>query len=395
MKTKFIFAFLFLSLFDVQPQEKDSLWNSFREKTDEFIIKERSRNYFEDSNFAYHLAQSIINTTVERKAVMYLSETFEQDTLPNIRDFVRRIMEEIAQHSNDSISRKKAIHYILSTSINPDLGYFYLADFDESIKQKIMQLYKRQPTKELYFLVETEVQRNMRYLYKNYDNQINDSIKKYNGTKSYAEIKEQIYQKQVSDEMNKILNAKPSNVILIISGQLHLEDAIPYLKEYANDKKNENKMMNAVCALAIMRVEDYEDRAVTYFDIDTYDSDTRLASIINSQKIWYAYIRRLKSEGYSDKCPDAYFAIRALSNVLKDFPRTDRPWFEGYVEFEDGIRIPIPSKITPKLIVPDDCGMSTQIEKTPINPDHIKYVVDWMEANKGKYELKQKVEKAF
>jgi hypothetical protein len=276
------------------------------------------------------------------------------------------------------------------------LSYYLLEDFDDSIKQKIMQLYKREPSKNLSFLIETAIQQKMRVYSNSYDRQINDSIKKYNHAKSYEDFKEQIFQSEISNEINKILNENPSHKIMIISGQLNLQEAIPYLKEYvSNPTYNEETKMYAVCALAIMRVEDYEDRAATYYDIDHNSSSTRLAEIINSQKVWYTFMRRLKSEKYDGKCPEAYFVIRSLGRTLKKFPITDRPRFEDYIELDNGMIVGIPSKIEPVRIVPDDCGMADNTKKIPINPDHIKIVVDWMEANKGKYELQQKIERTF
>jgi hypothetical protein len=56
----------------------------------------------------------------------------------------------------------------------------------------------------------------------------------------------------------------------------------------------------------------YEDRAVTYFDTDNYDHDTEFAEVINNQKIWYAYLRRLKSVKYMDKCPVTYSTVKDL-----------------------------------------------------------------------------------
>ena len=64
------------------------------------------------------------------------------------------------------------------------------------------------------------------------------------------------------------------------------------------------------------------------------------------------------------------------------------------IELEDGILVR-PLKVIIAPLAPDDCGMSTQTKRTPVNPEHIKVVVDWMEANKGKYELQDKIERTY
>jgi hypothetical protein len=378
----------------MEAQETDSLWIDFKKKLDRQVAIERERYYFDDSDFAYHLSKSIINTSIEKHAVTFLSETYKADTLQNVRDLITRMMEEIAFRSNDDISRKIAIHYILDTSFVPDVSGFWLKDFDDSIKQKIIQLYNRKLTKELTFLIEMDIQRKMREYKEQYDKQINDSIKKYSQKKSYEAIRREIFQSEFAKQADRMVNNKPSTDIMIISGQLNLREVVPYLKEYANDTLLAPREY-AIYALATMRVENYEERAVGYFDIDTDKTDAKLAAIINSQKIWYAYMRRLKSKKYAGDCPVAYETIRDLGKVLKNFPKTDRPWYEGERELENGMKILIPSKTKPVFLVPDDCGMSTQTERTPVDPEHIKVVVDWMEANKGKYELQDKIERTY
>ena len=185
--------------------------------------------------------------------------------------------------------------------------------------------------------------------------------------------------------MTKILNAKPSNRVIIISGQLHLKEAIPYLKEFANNEKYKDAMRTcAVFSLAIMRVEDFEDRAVAYFDIDTDSGDVEFAEAINSQKVWYAYMSRLKSQKYDGRCPVAYCTITRLGNVLKDFPVYE------WIELANGKIV-----YTPVPLVPAECGSTENSKKVPINPDHIKLIVGWMESNKGKYEPMQKIDRTF
>ena len=76
-----------------------------------------------------------------------------------------------------------------------------------------------------------------------------------------------------------------------------------------------------------------------------------------------------------------------LGKVLKNFPKTDRPWIEEWIELDDGVMLPIPSREKPIPLVPVECGLAERSTNVLLNPNHIKIVVDWMEANKGKYEL--------
>jgi hypothetical protein len=182
----------------------------------------------------------------------------------------------------------------------------------------------------------------------------------------------------------RITEAVPSSSHLINIAQFDIKESIPYLKELAN-----NGIESAVYALAIMQVEDYEDKAVTYFDIDTYSYDYNWAEIINSQKVWYAYMSRLKSNKYVGYCPVSYRTIDELFYVLKDFPRSI---IRNLMEpLYDGMLVPVEVE----KIVPDDCYNTEISENIPINPDHIKIVVDWLEANKGKYELRQETDRTF
>jgi hypothetical protein len=125
---------------NTEAQETDSLWVDFKKKLERQVAIERERYYFDDSDFAFHLSKSIINTSIEKHVVMFLSETYKADTLQNVRDLITRTMEEIAFRSNDDISRKIAIHYIPDTSYAPDMRGFRLKDFDDFIKQKIIFL---------------------------------------------------------------------------------------------------------------------------------------------------------------------------------------------------------------------------------------------------------------
>jgi hypothetical protein len=133
-----------------------------------------------------------------------------------------------------------------------------------------------------------------------------------------------------------------------------------------------------------MRVDDYEDRAAAYFGTDTNRAEMWLAGIINSQKVWYAFIHLLKSQRYDGKCPVAYSTISGLGNSLKDFPVYE------WIELADGKIL-----FTPVPLVPDECRDTESVKKVPINPDHITLVVGWMEANKGKYEPRRIIDRTF
>jgi hypothetical protein len=397
MKIKvFLLCIVWLFWSNIQARETDSLWNTFMKELDEIVLQEKAHPAERfDNSYSRNgkIINILMNSPIEERGLEYMFQNFGRDSLPNVRDFLRGVFYQIARKSDNQSARKTAIKYNFalpeatiraSFAFEPNLLGTRLGDFDDNLKQELMKQYTRQFTdEELTFYAESQIKYWKRH--KN-DYDIRNVIKKHQDTISYEEGKKILFDSLVFEYKERLRNAMPSDRIMVLSGRLHLQEAIPYLKEYANDNTFDRREY-AIYALATMRVEDYEDRAVTYFDIDAASNDTWIARIINSQKIWYAYMRRLKSEKYDGFCPVAYSTIRHLGDVLKDFPITDRPWFEGYFEFDDGMRILIPSKIEPVRIVPDECGMSNQKGKTLINLDHIKVVVDWMEANKGKYEL--------
>jgi hypothetical protein len=73
---------------------------------------------------------------------------------------------------------------------------------------------------------------------------------------------------------------------------------------------------------------------------------------------------------------------------LKEFPKY----------YPEEIHPSYPGELLPvtlRRLVPRDCGLSTQQERTLIDEEVIKIVVDWMEANKGKYELVKPVKTTF
>ena len=187
----------------------------------------------------------------------------------------------------------------------------------------------------------------------------------------------------VSSDKKNFINQLPSHSILIDAAQLNLKETIPYLEAYVNDEKYEDYYKKyAICALAYMRIGNYGKVAVKYFEGDDDDRDNiRLAKYLNNQDIWYTYIQRLQSKKYYGNCPVAYRSINSLASTLKNFPK--------YYPPEPGWTISI------RLLVPEDCDMSTRSKKVPIDEGVISIVVNWMEASKGKYELIEPIERTF
>jgi len=412
MKTK-LTLILLLIISNIYAQEKDSLlWSSFQTELDkiiriqtenEFIINETDYKQYDKKEFI----RLLLNTSIEQQGMDYIAQHYGKDSLVLVRKFVSSVIDEIATDSKNSLNRRKAINYLLDYSLSPSISQFLLTDFDNEAKQKIVRFFSRQYTEgEVNFYAVTQAKYDMIKSKEWYDyyipNYIKEQKQKYKKKVSYEEVWELFYQTNIAKYKENFVKFPVNDYelhhlkyLILNVGLLNIQEAIPYLKEYADsDKYNDEMRMYAVCALAAMRVENYEDRAITYFDVDM-SGYTWLAEIINSQKVWYTYMRRLKSEKYNGYCPVAYSTIRILGNTLKKFPVTDRPRFETRVELDNGMIVGIPSEIKPIPLVPDDCGLSTQTTKTPINPDHIKVVVDWMESNKGKYELQREIDRAF
>ena len=411
MKTKFILLLLVITG-NIQAQKENSvLWGTFQTELDkimrvqthnEFAINNENYIHFSDKEFM----ETILNTPIEQKGMDYIAQNYGKDSLFLIRNFACSVFEKIAANSTDSLSRQKAINYILDYTLYPSISRYLLTDFNEEAKQKIVKLVGRQYSEEeINFFSISQIRHDTIEFNHTFQLEIQDYIQKQKQRNaqeiSYLEARKIIFQSRVSNSKEYLLKFPVRELsymrsIIINAGQLNIQEAIPYLKEYANsDKYDEKIQMYAVCALAMMRVEDYEDKAVSYFDIDIYSLDTMLAKLINSQKVWYAYMNRLKSQKYSGNCPVAYCTITMLGNVLKDFPTTDRPWIERWIELENGVRIPVPSREMPIPLVPDECRSTEISAKVPINPNHIKITVDWMEANKGKYELIDPVTRTY
>ena len=405
MKTKFILLLLLINSNLIQAQKTDStLWSSFQTELEK-IIRVQTHNEFTINNEDYmHFSDKefwnlLLNTPIEQKGMDYIAQNYGRDSLVFIRNFARSVFETIAAHSADSLSRQKAINYILDYALYPSISNYLLTDFNEEAKHKIIKLIRRQYSEEeLNFFAVSESRRDTIRYNHIFQLSVQEYIQKQKQRNeqeiSYQEASRMIFQSRVSDFKERLRKFPDHDIelmylrcIILNAGQLNIKEAIPYLKEYANsDKYDEETRKHAACALAMMHVEDYEDRVVSYFDIDSYNLDTWLAKIINSQKVWYAYMGRLKSQKYDFYCPVAYSTMTMLSNVLKNFPTTDRPSIE-WVKLDDGGMLPIHSRVRPISLVPDECRSTESTTKVPINPAHIKIVVDWMEANKGKYEL--------
>ena len=405
MKTKTTLIILAITTSVLQAQLPDSLWTVFKKELNEIVLQEKGNTTYNfDNSFSRNgkLTNILMNSPIEEQGLEYMFQNFGRDSLPNVRDFLRGVFHNIARNSNNKSARKAAIKYSFAlpeATIGSGYALFFepriyglrFGDFDDDLKQELMKLYTRQfSDEELSFYAESHIKYRMKASMNSYEIMITDSVKKYQGVISYEDAKEKIFQSEVSVYKQRLQNATPSYRILINTAQLNMTEAIPYLEKYANEGRE-----YAVYALAYMGVGDYLTRSIQYFSTDDDRDDRRIASVMNNQDIWYAYIHRIKSEKYVNNCPVAYRTISDLGYLLKDFPITDRPWFEDTAELPNGMIILIPSKIEPVRIVPDDCGMSTQAIKTPINPDHIKVVVDWMEANKGNYELQRNIDRTF
>ena len=367
------------SIIAINAQETDSLWNSFLQNLGE-TIETKLKN--EARYNVRKITDTFINTDIEEKALDYIADNCTKDSLLEIVGISRDAFKNVGARSESIMCRKKAIHYYLDISLDPALRGFFLSDFDESIKQRVIDRFFRRYTDEEvnhYAALELNYQIRKRQSHIRYKiDQYISKQKKTNGNElSFVEAQELVYQEIILEERENILN-RPLGLRNIINiGQLNIEEMIPLLKEYAEDEKADSRQKEyAIYALAILRIDNYEDKATFYFDIDTYSLDTELAEVMNSQKVWYAYTTRLKSEKYRRYCPVAYFTIQDLYEVLKKFLEN---------EDENSEEPFIPFHLYP--IVPAECGWSFQTERTPINPDCISLVLDWMEKNKGKYEI--------
>jgi hypothetical protein len=316
-------------------------------------------------------------------------ESVKYSPLVNLRAYVRRILYEIAKNSTNPSSRQKALSYtfdVYDRLIPPKLNDLWLEDFNDDIKQKILNLISHQYTKEnLSFYSESIVKQDMITFKDWYKGMIEDSVKTHKIT--FDEARQFIYHSQVEEKIERFYNNIPEdnfNKLMIIAAQLNITEAVPYLKKYADDEKYKNSFQPyAIFSLACMRIEDYERKAVEYFRTDNYIQSKLIHKIINSQGIWYTYIERLKSEKYWGNCPVAYETIRDLHLILSGFPDRYIP------KRKNASRYCMPEP----YLIPDDCGFTD--ERIPIDDEVIKIVVDWMEENKGNYKLLYPVKKTY
>jgi hypothetical protein len=412
-KTKIILISLLVLFIRVQinAQEMDSLWNTFLIEFNKGVSWERqyaytTEHYCNDLLLQEKIVKILTNTTlneeitknwfthnhkveiqsstIEERALEYMYVNYARDSLPNIRDFIGQIFYEVAQCSHNTSNRKKAIGYLLDCYLATELHGLRLEDFDNNSKQKLVKQFTRQfSEEELCFFAESHVKYWMINNKRAYDYMIADTLKKYQNTITYEEVKKQIFQSNVIEYKRKFINQLPSYSILIDAAQLNLTEIIPYLEAYVNNEKYEDYYKKyAICALAYMRIGSYEKVAVKNFEGDEEDRDNiRLAKYLNNQDIWYTYIQRLQSKKYYGNCPVAYRSINSLASALKNFPK--------YYPPEPGWTI------STRLLVPEDCDISTRSKKVPIDEDVINIVLDWMETNKGKYELIEPIERTF
>ena len=380
MKTRIIlltFASLLLSKNAFAQEDKDVLWSNFRVALDEEVTRMRAR---ERSDRILNLESLFLDTPIERKVVEYLAETFARDTIPNIRSWIGRTMKVVAHHSNDSISRQQAILFILDTSLaSPRLSRLLLSDFNDNIQQQIMKIYRLEPTESIIFSVERTIRNQFMVNQSFFNRRKNELLQQYGNTKSDEEIRQQVYEITFAEEMDRVLRNRLSLSLIILTGQLNMREAIPYLKEIANDDEHRYSRY-AKYALATMRVGDFEERAARDFEIDTLRWDVHFARIINSQKVWNAYLYRIKSERHYGDCPVAYLTIIALDDAVK-------------VRMPDGVP-PMPS---PSFGLRDACSRTTACPRVtvPIDPDVIRFAVIWMREGKGRFELREEVIRAF
>jgi hypothetical protein len=405
MKIKLLLLLFVLSS-NIYAQETDSLlWYSFKAELDSIIQIQRINEWIPDEKDyvkfnTKKLMGFLINSPIEEEGLDYIALQYGRDSSVLVRSFVLSVLSEIIEKSNNGLCKRKAINYTLDYSFNPFVSKLLLIDFDEEAKRKIAQFLSGQHSEErINFFAETRLKYDMIKYNESYKDRIQNYIKKQKHQKevSYEEAQDTIYQRDLLRYKEKMRNIPFYPYLtyerdvfalqckILNAGQLNIQEAIPYLKEYANnDKYNKEIKKYAICALATMRVEDYEDRALTYFDIDSACDETWLAKIINSQKVWYAYMHGLKSQAYKGKCPVSYCTITRLGNTLKDFP------VYTWIELGNGKIV-----YTPVPLVPDECNDTENSKTVPINPDHIKMVVGWMEANKGKYELQRTIDRTF
>ena len=391
---KFALICLLFSLLNIQAQEKpDSLWNVFAQTLNETMLRQNPTiRHWSDGTSRNRLVQIILNSPIEERALEYLRQNLCRHPLPNVRDLAGGVFRQIVWYSNSQSARKKAIGYLFHCYIEPErLNNFWLDDFDDKLKQKIIMQYTRQFAEEdVTFFAESNANFRMANMS---DYRITNTIRNHQDTISHKEARQIVFDSIVEEERQRILTGTPSGRIMMISAQLNMKEVIPYLKEFADMGRR-----YAVYALALMRVEDFEYRAAADFAIDTYRNDTRIASFINSQKVWYAYIHRLKSKNYLGFCPVAYRTMNDLAFRLRGFPRNiyEDDDTEIRLELDDG-----DVKIIPRIrkiiepLVPEDCNCSSRSERAPINSEHIRIVVDWMRANKGNFQPQLDINRTY
>ena len=408
MKMKLILLLL-LVISDMQAQETDSLWNAFTQEVSIIASREnRDARFMGSPSKIERVANMIMDSTSEKCALKHLQQKLCRHPFPNVRDFAGQVLHRVARNSNNQSVRQRAIGYLFCCYLVPDeaLSGLLLNDFDDRLKKKIMMQLRRQFAEEnVSFFAESYAIFQMRDRMVSVEAHlpmvnavslmIVDKIQSHQDTITHEEARNLVFNSFVSEFKQRIT---PSDRVLMIAGQLNMQEAIPYLIEFANEGR-----IYAVYALATMRVGDFEYRAANDFKIDTERDDMRIAQIINSQKVWYAYRYRLKSQEYNNRnCPVAYLTMNSLGHTLKGFPYIQHE-FERWVPYIDGVQQPPPPPPPLRCIVLEIqevirnyCFTGiTPHSRIPINPEHIGHVLRWMEINKGNFQVQQKIDRTY
>jgi hypothetical protein len=245
MKSKILLLTLLVIFCDINAQETDALTlDLFLNNLNERI---QSGDYSKGP-----VINMVLNTEIEDYAMDSLYEKYRRDSLESVRNLMQSVFYTIASDSKQKSSRTKAINYLFDFALEPSIDGLFLADFDDTARQKIIKFFNKQYTEEEFsFFVESRIKDDMRAGKRWYDHTIEDSIKKYHNTISYGEVWERIFWKEASVYREKILNTPPVYHNLLIASQLNIREVIPYLKEYvANDKYDAKTKEYAIYALA-------------------------------------------------------------------------------------------------------------------------------------------------
>ena len=247
MTYKFIITIIVATVFfsNIIAQNTDSLINKIQENLPEIAEFTKKQELNQRKGFANSIDKFVdvfINTELESETVEFIIKNYSNNSLLEIRSFAAKVLHIVAEYSNDSIVRQKSLHTLLVNYLNPSISQLFINDFDMYAKIVL----------------------------------------------SFDNAKQQIYDLEISKFKEKALKPTTDLWHILDAGQLNIREVIPYLIEYANNNiYDENVKKYAICSLATMQVDDYEERAAQYFDIDTYANDISLATkriFINKRK---------------------------------------------------------------------------------------------------------------